>query len=162
MRLSSLLPALSFAVCASACSQETTQHATPFVCPVQHVATQKVDQRTINTLFDALQAAFAAALGPDADKIGLAKVRARLEAQRVDDSKMATLANISGCAALVDMGSGCAMYYDPELGDPLSAFMGMKKSAPLRKQFEDAIARLPDLEQRRAAQTCIKLVGGKR
>jgi hypothetical protein len=162
MKLSSLLPALGLAVCATACSQEAALPASSFACPLQHAATKQVEQKTIDTMFDALQGAFAAAIGPEAGKIGLSKVRAKLEMTRVDDGKMAALANVSACAALIDVNSGCALYYDPELGDPLSAFMGMKKTAPLRKQFEEAIARVPNLEQRRAAQTCIKLVGGKR
>ena len=162
MKVSALLPALGLAVCATACSQEPAPPASSFVCPLQHAATKQVEQKTIDGMFTALQGAFAAALGPEAGNIGLDKVRAKLEMKRVDDGKMAALANVSACAALIDVNRGCTLYYDPELGDPLSAFMGMKKSTPLRKQFEEAIARVPNPEQRQAAQSCIKMVGGKR
>jgi hypothetical protein len=107
----------------------------------------------------ALDNAFDAAVGPDGKHVDQPKVVNKLAATRVAETKMAALAEVSGCAALIDVRSSCALYYDPELGDPLSVFMGMKKSAPLRRQFEAAIARLPDGEPKRAAQSCIKLVG---
>ena len=159
MKLSSLLPAFGLAVCATACSQEATPPASTYVCPTKHVATKEVDHQTVIDVLNALNKTFDAALGPDAKHVDQSRVIAKLAATRVDGGKMAALATVAGCAALIDMSAGCALYYDPELGDTLSVFMGMKKSAPLRKQFEEAVARVPDLEQRRAAQTCIKLVG---
>lgn len=132
---------------------------TQYVCPVKNIAPKKVTQEMGYAVLDALNKAFDAALGPDARRVDQPKVVGKLAASHVDDAKMMALADVSGCAALIDVDSSCSLYYDPELGNPLSVFMGMKKSAPLRKQFEEAVARVPDPAQRRAAQTCIKLVG---
>lgn len=159
MKFSSLLPILTLAVCATACSQDITHATAGFVCPVKSVAGPKVEHHVVIDILDALNKAFDAALGPDAKHVDQPKVANKLAMTRVDDAKMAALAEVSGCAALVDVRSSCALYYDPELGDPLSVFMDMKKSSPLRKQFEAAVARLPDGEPKRAAQSCIKLVG---
>ena len=161
MKFSSVLPALGLAVCTAACSQEAPQvtSTSAFVYPVKGVAGPKVEHQAVIDILGALNKAFDAALGPDGKHVDQPKVVSKLAATRVDDTRMAALADVSGCAALIDVRSSCSLYYDPELGDPLSVFMGMKKSAPLRKQFEAAIARLPDGEPKRAAQSCIKLVG---
>ena len=159
MKFSSVLPALGLVVCTAACSQEAPHATSAFVCPVKSVAGPKVEHQAVIDILGALNKAFDAALGPDGKHVDDPKVVNKLAATRVDETKMAALADVSGCAALVDVRSSCSLYYDPELGDPLSVFMGMKKSAPLRKQFEAAIARLPDGEPKHAAQSCIKLVG---
>jgi hypothetical protein len=100
-------------------------------------------------------------MGPKAKEIGDPKVMNRASTTRIDDGKMAALAEVSGCAALIDIHSSCASYFDPELGGPLSVFMSMKKRSVLRRQFEDAIAHLARADYKRAAQACIKLVGVK-
>jgi hypothetical protein len=133
--------------------------AAAFACPVKEIAAPRYEQKTFDTVADALTRAFEDTLGPDARRLYERKVMARVAASRVDEAKMATLAEVSGCASLLDVQSSCAQFYDPELGNPLSVFMGMKPSAPLRRQFEAAIAHLPDGAQKRAAQACIKLVG---
>jgi hypothetical protein len=161
MKISSLLPALGLAVCTAACSQNISQATSGYVCPVKSTSGPKVDQQVGLDVLAALDKAFDAALGPDAKHLDQPKVLAKLAASRVDEARMAALADVSGCAALLDVRSSCSQYYDPELGNPLSVFMGMKKSAPLRKQFEAAVARLPDGEPKRAAETCIKLVGSR-
>jgi hypothetical protein len=81
-----------------------------------------------------------------------------MAAKTVDERRMAELAEVSGCAALIDEQGGCALYFDTELGAPLSTFMAMKKSAPLRRQFEKAVSRVQTPELKRTAQTCIKLI----
>ena len=159
MKFTSILPALGLAVCTAACSQEAPRPTSAFVCPVKSVAGPKVEHQVVIDVLGALDNAFDAAVGPDGKHVDQPKVVNKLAATRVAETKMAALAEVSGCAALIDVRSSCALYYDPELGDPLSVFMGMKKSAPLRRQFEAAIARLPDGEPKRAAQSCIKLVG---
>ena len=160
MKRYTVLPAIGLVLAsATACSQAPAASSSSYVCPVKNIPPKKITQEMGLGVLNALNQAFDAALGPDAKHVDQRKVVNKLAAARVDEVKMMALAEVSGCAALIDVDSGCALYYDPELGDPLSVFMGMKKSAPLRKQFEEAVARVPDLEQRRAAQTCIKLVG---
>jgi len=112
-------------------------------------------------VFEALTKAFDGAIGPDAHRLYEDKVMAKLAASHLDEDRMAVLAAASACAALLDEHASCAQYYDPEYGNPLGVFMSMKKSAPVRRQFEAAVARVPDPNQRRAAQYCIKLVGAK-
>jgi len=159
VKFSTLLPTLGFAICTSAWSQNQSHATTGYACPVKSASGPKVEQQVTNDILDALNKTFDAALGPDAKHLDQPKVLGKVAAARVDDAKMAALADVSGCAALIDVRSSCSLYYDPELGNPLSVFMGMTKSAPLRKQFEAAVARLPDGEPKQAAQTCIKLVG---
>ncbi|WP_322403907.1 hypothetical protein [Massilia luteola] len=160
MKLYALLPAIGLVLAsATACSQALPASSSSYVCPVKNIATKKVTREMGVDVLNALNKAFDAALGSNAKHVDQRKIVNKLAATRVDEAKMMALAEVSGCAALIDVDSSCALYYDPELGDPLSVFMGMKKSAPLRKQFEEAVAHVPDLEQRRAAQTCIKLVG---
>jgi hypothetical protein len=159
MKLSSLLPSLGLAVCTAACSQNLSHATSAYACPVKSASGPKVEQQVGLDILAALDKAFDAALGADARRLDQPKVLDKLAAAHVDEAKMAALADVSGCAALLDVRSSCSQYYDPELGNPLSVFMGMKKSAPLRKQFEAAVAHLPDGEPKRAAQACIKLVG---
>jgi hypothetical protein len=87
------------------------------------------------------------------------KVAAKVAAIRVDPARMAELAKVSGCAALLDERSSCSAFFDTEQGDPLSVITGMKKTAPLRRQYEDAIAHLGRSDFKRAAAGCINLVG---
>jgi hypothetical protein len=159
MKLSSLLPSLGLAVCTAACSQNLSHATSAYACPVKSASGPKVEQQVGLDILAALDKAFDAALGADARRLDQPKVLDKLAAAHVDEAKMAALADVSGCAALLDVRSSCSQYYDPELGNPLSVFMGMKKSAPLRKQFEAAVAHLSDGEPKRAAQACIKLVG---
>jgi hypothetical protein len=51
--------------------------------------------------------------------------------------------------------------YDPEFGGKVSVFMDLSAKVPVRRQFDEAIAALPSVEARKAAQYCIKLVGKK-
>lgn len=129
-------------------------------CPVK-LPVGKDSFADVEKVSAVLTAAFDAAIGPDAHRLHEDKVMARLAASRLDEERMAVLAAASGCAALLDEHSSCAQYYDQEYGNPLGVFMSMKKSAPVRRQFEAAVARLPDPDQRRAAQSCIKRVGLK-
>lgn len=172
MKRSLLIPALALAVTTAACSREaaptapaaataTAAAAATWVCPVDRASAAQADNRTYGKVLDALNKAYDAALGPDGRHVDQPKVLARLAASRVDDGRMAALAEVSGCAALLDVHASCSQYYDPELGDPLSVFMGMKKSAPLRRQFEAAVGQLRDPERRQAAQECIRRVGGR-
>jgi hypothetical protein len=139
--------------------QDAPAAAAGYACPVKEINAPKADQKVVYAVLDAVNKAFEGVFGPDARHVGERKVAARLAASRMDEGRMAALAQVSGCAALIDEQSGCALFYDPELGDPLSFFMGLKASAPLRRQFEAAIAHVPDAAQKRAAQTCIRLVG---
>ncbi|QJE02484.1 hypothetical protein HH212_22715 [Massilia forsythiae] len=128
-------------------------------CPVIHAAPQQVTERMVKDVTDTLNRTFDDALGPDARRLDQPKVVARLAARTVDEQRMARLAQAAGCAALIDERSSCAQYFDTELGEPLSLFMRMKKTAPLRRQFEQAVARLPAAPLKRAAQACIRLIG---
>lgn len=130
-----------------------------YACPVKHLPPQKFDQAEIAAVSAALDDAYAAALGKDARQMHLDPVAKRVSAAHLDDARMTRLAEVTGCAALYDRHASCATYFDVEYGNPLSVFMNMKKSTPLRRQLDAAIARLPDQQQRQAAQYCIKLVG---
>ena len=141
---------------AAANAQQTTAALPPYACPALHKASKEDRDRVRSDVTNALNAAFDAAMGPDAHRLHEPKVFARVAAQRIDERRMAELANVSGCAALLDQHSSCSAYFDTEMGNPLSAITSMKRGAPLRKQFEGAIARLPVAEMRLAAQTCFK------
>jgi hypothetical protein len=142
----------------SAHAQDSAAAPAAYACPVLNVAPEKVSRQTLKDVTNALNNAFNAALGPDAKRISDDKVFARLAARTVDERRMAELAEASGCAALIDERGSCALYFDTELGNPLSAFMAMKKNAPLRRQFENAVAHIRMPEPKRAAQACIKLI----
>lgn len=160
MKLSASLASVVLALASTAAfAQQAAPAHVPFACPAKNVKTQAITQPLVADLFKSLKHAFVAALGPDAEHLDQDKVLARVTARRVDAARMADLAAVSGCAALVDARSSCANFFDPELGDPLSVFMAMKRTAPARRQFEAAIASLPDAEERKAAQHCIRLVG---
>lgn len=148
-----------YAVKAVTPAAAVVQTPAAFACPVDSRKPQPVSQEQVFAVLGALNTAFDAALGPDARHVDQSAVLARLAASTVDTQRMAHLAEVTGCAALIDVQSSCANYFDPELGDPLSVFMGMKKTAPLRRQFEAAVARVTDPPSRRAALACIKLVG---
>lgn len=157
-RLSAVLLA---ALCTSVHAMEATPAAVPFACPFTGPVTKKVDHEVRMTVYNELVRTFQAALGPLANNMGDPKVAAKAATLRVDPVRMAALAEVSGCAALVDQRSSCAAYFDTELGDPLSAFTSMKKSAPLRRQYEDAIAHLKRADFKAAAQDCMQRVGKK-
>lgn len=78
----------------------------------------------------------------------------------IDPRLMEEIAAISACGALMDQPS-CSQYYDPEFGGKVSVLMDLSTKAPVRRQFDEAIAALPSVEARKAAQHCIKLVGRK-
>lgn len=80
--------------------------------------------------------------------------------KRIDPKLMEEIAAISACGALMDQ-SSCTQYYDPEFGGKVSVFMDLSTKVPVRKQFDEAIAALPSVEARKAAQYCMKLVGKK-
>lgn len=148
--------------CATSHAAQPKPAPPAFACPYNKaIASAKVDYEVVMRVHTELVRRFDDALGKEPDGFGDPKVAARVAVRRVDDNKMAALADVSGCAALYDVDSSCAQFFDPELGDPLSVFMSMKKSAPLRRQFEDAIAHLARPDYKRAAQACIKLVGVK-
>lgn len=140
-----------------ALSQFYREDSPAFACPSQVAAAHDVSYDTMIGVHKELVKRFDAALGAAAKNPGDPKVAAT----RVDDARMAALADVSGCAALIDVRGACAQFFDPELGDPLSVFMDMKTTAPLRRQFEEAIAQLARPDYRRAAQACIRRVGRK-
>jgi hypothetical protein len=80
--------------------------------------------------------------------------------QTIDPKAMEEIAAIAGCAAMMDQDS-CSSFYDPEFGGEVSIFSDMSTKVPLRRQFNAAIAALPDERPRKAAQYCLKLVGKK-
>jgi len=80
--------------------------------------------------------------------------------QAIDAKVMEEIAAIAGCAAMMDQES-CATFYDPEFGGEVSVFSDLSTKVPLRRQFNAAIAALPDEKPRKAAQYCLKLVGKK-
>jgi len=132
---------------------------TPYHCPVQDMAPQRVGVAEMALVTQALDAAFDAAVGPEAHRLDTVAARNRLSRRQLDRARMAALAEASGCAALLDRHASCSAYFDTELGDPLSVFMDMPRAAPLRRQFEAAVAGIRDRERRRAAQFCIALIG---
>ncbi|XLZ70584.1 hypothetical protein ABT364_01075 [Massilia sp. SR12] len=83
-----------------------------------------------------------------------------LPAKRIEQKAMDDIAAIAGCAAMLDR-SACSNFFDPEFGGNLSVFTSLGTKAPIRKQFDEAIAALPSAEARTAAQYCVKLVGKK-
>lgn len=80
--------------------------------------------------------------------------------QTIDPKAMEEIAAIAGCAAMMDQES-CTAFYDPEYGGEVSIFSDLSTKVPLRRQFNAAIAALPDERPRKAAQYCLKLVGKK-
>jgi hypothetical protein len=147
------------AMSSTAHAHEVTPAAAPFSCPFKNMAPTHVDHAVLMTVYNELVRTYKDALGPLAKDIGDPKVAAKAAASTVDARKMAALAEVSGCAALIDEHGSCAQFFDPELGDPLSVFTSMKKTSPLRKQYEQAIAKLGRPDFKRAAQACMKLVG---
>lgn len=83
-----------------------------------------------------------------------------LPTKRIDPKAMEEIAAIAGCAAILDR-SACSNFFDPEFGGNLAVFTSLGTKAPVRKQFDEAIAALPSIEARTAAQYCVKLVGKK-
>jgi hypothetical protein len=155
----SLIACALAALCMSAHAVEVKPAAAAFSCPFAGPVTRQVAYEVRMTVYNELVRTFEAALGPLAKNIGDPNVAAKAAATRVDTARMAALAEASGCAALLDERSSCANFFDTELGDPLSVFTSMKKTAPLRKQYEEALAHLSRPDFKRAAQFCMKLVG---
>jgi hypothetical protein len=158
--LSALLVAVA-TIAAPTHAAEPKPASATFVCPFTGTAPKQVDYDVSMKVYNELVRRYEAALGPLAKDIGDPKAAAKAAASRVDEGRMSALAEVSGCAALIDDAGACAQYFDPELGDPLSVFTSMKKSAPLRKQYEAALAQLARPDFKRAAQSCMKRVGGR-
>ncbi|MEJ7804540.1 MAG: hypothetical protein WKG03_01270 [Telluria sp.] len=142
----------------SACPREAAASSS-YTCPITYPVPKAALAATSTQLDAEMQKRFDAVIGADAGKLHLPKVAARVSRKQVDKALMTSLAQVAGCGALIDRESSCSIYFDPGVGDPLSTIMDMKKSAPLRMQFEAAIKNLPNRQQREAAQHCIKLVG---
>jgi hypothetical protein len=155
------LPLIAIVLAAlSACTHAAeVRPVTPFACPFTGPVTTKVDYEVRMAIYNELVRTYEAALGPFAKNMDDPRVAAKAEATRVDPARMAELAEVSGCAALLDERSSCSAFFDTELGDPLSVITSMKKTAPLRRQYEDAIAHLARPDFKRAAAGCIKRVG---
>lgn len=141
-------------------------HAAPaapagFQCPVAAAAPATVPYEKTMLVFNEMNRALESTFGADIDHLDQPKVLARVTATKIDAAAMARLAQLSGCGALIDVASSCSQYFEPELGGPLYFLMEMKKTAPLRMQYEAAINDLADAQQKAAARQCIKLVGKK-
>lgn len=98
-----------------------------------------------------------AALGPKQEtstKRGPGTAKADLKA-------LHEIAQLAGCAAVIDIGSSCATYFDPEFSTSLGVFTDLPKKTPLRQQFDNALKSLPEGEQKKAALACMKLVAAK-
>jgi len=80
--------------------------------------------------------------------------------QRIDAKVMEEIAAISGCAAIMDS-PACANFFSPEIGGDLYMFAEIGSKAPLRKQFDEAVAALPPSAGKTAVQRCMKLVAKK-
>lgn len=132
-----------------------------FQCPVAAAATAALPYEKTMLVFDELNRALQSTFGADLDQLDQPKVLARVAAKQVDAAAMARLAQLSGCGALIDVASSCSQYFEPEFGGPLYFLMEMKRTAPLRMQYEAAIDALADARQKTAARQCIKLVARK-
>jgi hypothetical protein len=80
---------------------------------------------------------------------------------KVDQPTMGAIAKLAGCAAVIDKESSCSIFFDPEFSMTLGVFTDLPRSVPLRKQFDAAIAALPDGKEKQAALACLKLVAKK-
>ncbi|MFL6657471.1 MAG: hypothetical protein ACJ8GW_05325 [Massilia sp.] len=110
----------------------------------------------IAAITKAIETQMGLALGPTWASFGPAAGK-----KVVDPGVMADLAKAAGCAAVIDAGSSCAMFYDPEFSTTLGVITALPKRAPLRMQFEGALKGLADAKQKAAAQTCMSLVAAK-
>ncbi|CDG83223.1 hypothetical protein [Janthinobacterium agaricidamnosum] len=130
-------------------------------CPVAYPVPDDVAYEKTMLVFDAINQEFGAIFGADYERLDDAKVIARIGKTRIAPEAMTRVASLSGCAALIDITSSCSQYFSPEIGGPLFFLMEMKKTAPLRVQYDAAISALPDPHQKAAALQCIKLVAQK-
>ena len=136
--------------------------AASFTCPIKVPAAGAIGDAQLAGVDKEINQRFAEAIGRDVQQLYVAQAEACVARMSVEPKLMAALAEAAGCAALVDRNGGCARYFDTEFGDPISVFMRMKKSAPARRQFEAAIAALPDPQQKKAALWCIQGTGIKK
>jgi hypothetical protein len=83
-----------------------------------------------------------------------------LPTQRIEAKAMEDVAALAGCAAILDQ-PACAQFFDPEFGGDITVFTTLSSKAPIRQQFDEAIAAIPSVEARKAAQFCVKRVGKK-
>jgi len=111
------------------------------------------DGERVKKVSDSLDKRYAALWGKD-------WIKRPTPSQAIDPKAMEEIAAIAGCAAMMDQDS-CTAFYDPEYGGQVSIFSDMSTKVPLRRQFNAAIAALPDERPRKAAQYCLKLVGKK-
>jgi hypothetical protein len=111
-------------------------------------------EEDVNKVGDALRQRFDTVWGKDK------WIGKPVPSKRIDPKAMEEIAAISACGALMDQ-SACSTYFDPEFGGEPAILMSLSTKVPVRKQFDEAIAALPSVEARKAAQYCIKLVGKK-
>lgn len=71
---------------------------------------------------------------------------------RIDPKVMEEVVAISACAAIVD----CSNYFNRHIGGDLTVFTDIGPKVPLRKQFDEATAALPQSEGKSALQSCMK------
>jgi hypothetical protein len=129
----------------------------PFVCPVKHPVPQAQLSEVPEVIDTEMEKRFDAVMADNKSK----KVKGEVHATTltVRPALMSALAQVTGCGALIDKEESCSRYFSPEVGSPIAIFMDMKKTHPLRKQFELAIQALPNRHEREAALHCIKLTG---
>lgn len=128
-----------------------------FVCPVKHPVPQAQLSDVPEVIDSEMTKRFDVVMAANKSKQVNGAVHATTKT--VDPALMTALARVTGCGALIDKEESCSRYFSPEVGSPIAIFMDMKKSHPLRKQFETAIKALPNKHERAAAQHCIKLTG---
>jgi hypothetical protein len=129
----------------------------PFVCPVKHPVPQAQLSDVPPVIDTEMEKRFDAVMADNKSK----KVNGAVHATTltVQPALMTALAQVTGCGALIDKEESCSRYFSPEVGSPIAIFMDMKKTHPLRMQFETAIKALPNKYEREAALHCIKLTG---
>lgn len=80
---------------------------------------------------------------------------------KADPKAMYEIAQLAGCAAVIDVDSSCAIYFDPEFSTSLGVLTDLPKKTPLRQQFDNALKSLPEGVQKKAALACMKRVAAK-
>lgn len=107
----------------------------------------------VDAVTKALEQRLAAALGPKWVMLGPAAGK-----KKVEPAAMAAVAEMAGCAAVIDVGSSCASFFDPEFSTTLGIITNLPKKTLLRRQFDDALQALPEGKEKAAAQSCMKSV----
>lgn len=153
-RISLLLAMLLPALAASAAPAHAAGTAPALVCSSTEAG---LAENNLGALTRALETSLAQGFGAD----WVYQDNARRGRKKLDPQVLAQVAKLAGCAAMMDVDASCSMFFDPELSTTLGVFTDMPRSAPARKQFDAAIAALPDGKEKRAAQACMKLVARK-